>query len=89
VTTDLTTSACQFVGGPYDGRTIAVHDHVNTVDTGILDVDPDLRWIPELGGWVSISNAEVDLTADPGVTARTIRYERHPGGRFELAEQPS
>ena len=86
-TADHTTSACQFIGGPYDGRTIAVHDHVNTVNTGFVDANPDLRWVPELGGWISIAapTDAPDLAGDPPVTLRTVRYERH-GNTFKLAD---
>lgn len=79
------TPPCQFIGGPYDGRTIAVHDHIDTVKTETLDVDPGLRWIPELGGRL-IEDPNADH-AGLKVTPRTIRYVRHPGNRFHL-EQP-
>lgn len=85
MTANHTTSACPFVGGPYDGRIIAVHDHLDTVKTETLDVDPGLRWIPELGGWL-VEDPNADA-AGLKVTPRTVRYERH-GNRFELADQP-
>jgi hypothetical protein len=69
--TSQSTSACRFIGGPYDNRIIAIPDHTQTIETTTLDVDPDLRWIPELGGW---------LIADPdtGPASPNIAPPHHP-----------
>jgi hypothetical protein len=84
--TSQSTSACRFIGGPYDNRIIAIPDHTQTIETTTLDVDPDLRWIPELGGWL-IADPDTG-PASPNIAPRTIRYQRQPDGTFAVDSAP-